>query len=732
MLNVKHVVFYTCFALLGLSGCRAESNNVSMYNSAGSYQRSAVQSASAADTTTPILNYIEHYTTSTPIPIQTNFKAGTGASVVYSGRDITYSATGDGTTGTVVLGSGQAFVTSTSDAHFTTYTVFVQVGAGITSGTLSGIGQAVVTGIPGNYNVNVQTGAGITTPTLTGLAEVTITPIVGGYTISVPKGADLALSGAGQATVTGTPSTAYVVNVPTGAGVTTPSLQQVTDVGNTTNRSVSVGPTLTIQGGDVAGDPEIISSYQPSVGFPSINILARWDNPSSTWVLPQNVSTGGTLKEGAARVSIPSRQTSANANLTITPTDSAGTSVFTVVTGAGLTTPSLQQAMNVGNTTTKPYFGSSVVYSTGDVVSSSTVKGLDGTFTQSLSVASVIGVTSALFQCITAGEFDNGLTVIGSLTENSKRIVVPDRLSISGGGATYTPNNAAGTGAFVIPTGAGVTTPSLQQVMAVGHTTTFSYDSTNYVAATRDIMTSGTFRGRGLSIADGNGLIDSSGNASFGPATIQGYNYVMTGDGTVSNMACATGGDVTGNFSYDSLAGENRFYWDQPVYFTPAGTDPTDSGQYGFFVGDPNLGTQTFYFQDNGWHSDSAMSVVNRLGVGTATAPSSGAYVQSPNYAVTAEHATSTAYSITSSDGQVYVTGAGLITLTINPANFTSGQKIHVYDLAVGAVTITSSSGTVVFGRTATTYVLNPATDGSAITLTWTTALGTGKFVIGD
>lgn len=113
----------------------------------------------------------------------------------------------------------------------------------------------------------------------------------------------------------------------------------------------------------------------------------------------------------------------------------------------GTTTPqNLQSVTDAGRTTTQ------TIQAAG-LLSDNIVGGLRGLFTTSV---------------MSSGTIQAGTL----LMEGAARVLIPSRFSVTGGGSSWAANDSGGSGVLTIPTWAGVTTPSLSQVLAVGNSAT--------------------------------------------------------------------------------------------------------------------------------------------------------------------------------------------------------------------------------------------------------------------
>lgn len=121
------------------------------------------------------------------------------------------------------------------------------INSGITTVTLNSMSPVMIAkSAPNNAVISIASNAFLTSQTVTAGQSMTVTPSLTGVRVATtadPGGYGItttSITGTGAATVTPSAPNLVVVNVPTGAGLTTPSLQQVTDVGNVTNTSVTI------------------------------------------------------------------------------------------------------------------------------------------------------------------------------------------------------------------------------------------------------------------------------------------------------------------------------------------------------------------------------------------------------------------------------------------------------------------------------------------------------------
>lgn len=122
---------------------------------------------------------------------------------------------------------------------------FQPANEGITTVTLNSLSPVMLAkSAPNNAVISIAANAFLTSQSVTAGQSMTVTPSLTGVRVATtadPGGYGItttSITGTGAATVTPSAPNVVVVNVPTGAGLTTPSLQQVTVIGQTSNRDV--------------------------------------------------------------------------------------------------------------------------------------------------------------------------------------------------------------------------------------------------------------------------------------------------------------------------------------------------------------------------------------------------------------------------------------------------------------------------------------------------------------
>lgn len=536
----------------------------------------------------------------------------------------------------------------------------------------------------------------------------------------------------------------------------TPNLQQVTDVGANTTDPVTlmgfgnglevtndalvdgemvVGSNFTANGPAEFGSSVLVdatihviqsSLFTGNVAAAANETVAGILGVTRAVYSVGNIATSSSLIEGVARVLIPSRfSVTGGSGSTYTAIDSAGTGVLNIPPGAGLTSGTLTgthgstvtgvpgnynvdshiQNTDAGTTGTRWHVAYQHAAATTDAAGfditedDGTTPALTYGFDQWFLYSNVGPAT--LGPLNTGSIFCGAITTIGAITEISKRVLVPSRLTSANSNLIITSNDTAGTALLTVSTVVG-TTSSLQQTMAVGHTTTFSYDSTNYIAATRDIMTSGTFRGASL-ITTGNAIV--AGFGAFTRDLMTSGSALITGN--VNAGGSLNGGSLNINSGVASIdAGGNTSLGgtlfsrgttnlvNDGFVFTYDGGDTANmlfaqdgdiSGNIGF---SGNPGTQGFTL-------DQPTAINGPISLGTTTIPESGAYVQAPSFDIGAwkdqppPKKTSNYTLVSGTDHAVLADGtSGAFTVTL-PASPAPGDFFTVTRINSGANNIT-------------------------------------------